>query len=775
MENELYYTKSPTDWTEALPIGNGKLGAMIFGNTDVDRIQLNEDSLWSAGPVKRTNSLARSNYLEVRSLLDQAKVTAAEKLVQETMFPAFAHMRHYQTAGDIWIDFNQSIQTNKEIIDEMGLPRMVRTSEKVENYSRKLDISKAEVKVDYAHQQKKRHIKSFVSMGKNVIVYQLSGEQLNASIHYTRKDPRSGIGASYIDKITTLDSDFIIAEGHNGSKSEGIDFSVAIHVIQDGGKIKSNGAALIVEGAHKITLYISVATSFRQENPTEYCIETLKEASDFGFLRLQKQHYEDYSRLYEKFSMVISKKSRIDLPTDFRLEEIKKNKLDIGLIELYFNYSRYLLISSSHNDSLPSNLQGIWNQELSPAWGSKYTININTQMNYWMAEQTGLGESVVPLLRQLKKMHPNGLRVGKEMYGIEGFVCHHNTDIWGDCDPQDNNLLSTLWPTGGAWLCLYIWKHYEYSNDKEMLRELFLIMEDAVKFFNDYLYQDFEGHWITGPSVSPENIFINQNNDKSSLCNGPALDIQIIYELFRDYLKACDVLEINNILREQVSNKLTDMIPIKISKDNRIQEWNEDYDEADKGHRHISQLYALYPGELINYEQDEKYILAAEKTLKTRIENGGGHTGWSRAWIINFWNKLRKPELAMENIHLLLSKSTYPNLLDNHPPFQIDGNFGGAMGILQCFIQEDLEAVLLLPSLPKEMEEGSIQHFRSKHGIEVSFKWTKMSIQEIELVAYRDTTFKLKVFDIKTTGFWEKEIQMKKGVHRKLGGKIDEV
>ena len=414
---------------------------------------------------------------------------------------------------------------------------------------------------------------------------------------------------------------------------------------------------------------------------------------------------------------------------------------DIELINTYYNFARYLLISSSREGSLPSNLQGIWNEEFEPMWGSKYTININIEMNYWIAEKTGLSKLHMPLLEHLQRMYPHGKDVAEKMYGIDGFCCHHNTDIWGDCAPQDNHVSSTLWPMGGAWFCLHLIEHYKYTKDREFLKEYYGILKDAVKFFLQYMVKDAHGKWISGPSSSPENIYLNQKGEAGCLCMGASMDTEIIKELFNGYLEITEENQLPNDLNEAINERLNHMPELQIGKYGQIQEWSEDYDEVEPGHRHISQLFALYPAGQIRMDKTPELAQAAKQTIERRLKYGGGHTGWSKAWIILFYARLWEKEEAWKNLKELLEYATLNNLFDNHPPFQIDGNFGGACGLLEMLIQDYSDKVFLLPALPNSLSDGEVNGICLKTGAVLDMKWKEGNIDKIKITAIRDCKF----------------------------------
>ena len=483
--NKICFREEAKDWNEALPIGNGFLGAMVFGKIGTERLQINEDSVWTGSFMERVNPDARENYPKVRELLLNGEIEQAELLAERSMYATYPHMRHYQTLGDVWIDFYK--QRGKTIFkkDQGGLLSVQHESVEVQTYNRELDISRAVGKIQYESEKGKYEREFFASNPDHIIVYQMKstdGELLNFDLSLTRKDNRSGRGSSFCDGTEVLDGNKIRLYGKQGG-NHGIAFELLVQVRTKNGKISRMGSHLLVEDAKEATLFITARTSFRSEHPLQWCMDVLSNAEKESYGTLQERHIKDYLSYYEKSNLKLNCKDSYEhLTTPERLEQMRNGIEDIELINTYYNFARYLLISSSREGSLPSNLQGIWNEEFEPMWGSKYTININIEMNYWIAEKTGLSKLHMPLLEHLQRMYPHGKDVAEKMYGIDGFCCHHNTDIWGDCAPQDNHVSSTLWPMGGAWFCLHLIEHYKYTKDREFLKEYYGILKDAVKF-----------------------------------------------------------------------------------------------------------------------------------------------------------------------------------------------------------------------------------------------------------------------------------------------------
>lgn len=495
--NKICFREEAKDWNEALPIGNGFLGAMVFGKIGTERLQINEDSVWTGSFMERVNPDARENYPKVRELLLNGEIEQAELLAERSMYATYPHMRHYQTLGDVWIDFYK--QRGKTIFkkDQGGLLSVQHESVEVQTYNRELDISRAVGKIQYESEKGKYEREFFASNPDHIIVYQMKstdGELLNFDLSLTRKDNRSGRGSSFCDGTEVLDGNKIRLYGKQGG-DHGIAFELLVQVRTKNGKISRMGSHLLVKDAKEATLFITARTSFRSEHPLQWCMDVLSNAEKESYGTLQERHIKDYLSYYEKSNLKLNCKDSYEhLTTPERLEQMRNGIEDIELINTYYNFARYLLISSSREGSLPSNLQGIWNEEFEPMWGSKYTININIEMNYWIAEKTGLSKLHMPLLEHLQRMYPHGKDVAEKMYGIDGFCCHHNTDIWGDCAPQDNHVSSTLWPMGGAWFCLHLIEHYKYTKDREFLKEYYGILKDAVKFFLQLCVM-FGVHW----------------------------------------------------------------------------------------------------------------------------------------------------------------------------------------------------------------------------------------------------------------------------------------
>lgn len=734
MEN-IYLKNAATTWNNAFPIGNGFLGAMIFGRTGRERIQVNEDSLWSNNFIDRINPDASKYLNKIRELLFKGNIFETEQLAKKSMCCPIPHMSGFQPLGDIWIDFSNSTKLTKHIIyDEAGLPKLEDKNNQPDEYYRKLNLETATGSVNYRYGKKQYQREFFISNPQKTGYYHLTAgtnTTLSFDVSISRRDNRSGRGASYCDEIYAEDNQYIWL---SKKATNDIGFTMGVKVLAIGGKQYQIGAHIIIENAKEALICFTGRTTFRSKNPKQWCKECLKKIKIQNYEKDKKQHITDYQNYFNRHRLYIKPKRKLDnLTTPVRMQRLKSGHSDIGLINLYYDFGRYLLISSSRPGSLPSNLQGIWNEEYTPMWGSKYTININIEMNYWLTEKIGLPELHMPIFKQLQRMLPHGQEVANKMYHSHGFCCHHNTDIWGDCAPQDDNTTATIWPMGGAWLSLSIYEHYIYTKDLSFLKEYYPILRENVLFFLDYMVKDKDGNWITGPSSSPENIYINDKGEYGSLCMGPTMDMEIVRELFTKFLKLAEIMNENPKLKKDVEEHIDNLPKLKIGKYGQIQEWNYDYKELYPGHRHISQLFALYPAQQIRKDKTPDLAKAAEITLQRRLSNGGGHTGWSKAWIILLYARLWRSDEAYQNLLGLLKNSTLDNLLDNHPPFQIDGNLGGACGILEMIIQDYGDRIYLLPALPTEMNTGHVEGIRTKSGHILDMKWNNGKVKQIKI------------------------------------------
>lgn len=744
---QLWFDHAAAGWDEALPIGNGRLAAMVFGGIEQEHLQLNEETIYAGSRRDRVNPGARAAVPVVRRLLLEGKVKEAEALADKSLLAIPRKQPPYEPLGDLRLTFE-------------GLH-----SADASEYRRRLDLFDGVSSVVFVSNGVRYTRQAFASYPDQAIVLHLAADRAGALSFRVAMgraaDASSRVDASFGNNTLVLRGKAMppAPEGrtaYEGEANTGVSFTGAVRVETKDGTTSGKDDELIVKGATEATLIFTASTDMRGPNPDTLCLEQLKRAAGKAYTELLSRHTTDFRAIASRVRLELGAAGSDagKLPTDARLKRFQQGADDQDLLALYFQYGRYLLQSSSRENSLAANLQGKWNEKLSPPWGSKYTININTEMNYWPAEVCNLGETVSGLYNLIRNFSESGHRTAREMYGTGGLVAHHNTDGWGDTEPIDG-VPSGIWPFGAAWLSLSLWDHYDFSRDQEYLRaKAYPVLRDAATYVLENLFDDGQGHLVSGPSLSPENRYYTSGHERASLDVSPTMDVEITTALFSRVIKASEILNTDAEFREKLKAALPKLIPLQIGRYGQLQEWRNDYEEAEIGHRHLSHLFAVFPSDEINLGKPDLYR-AARASLERRLSHGGGGTGWSRAWVVCLWARFKEGDQAADSLRVLLDKSTWPNLFDLHPPeiFQIDGNLGATAGIAEMLVQSQGERIELLPALPTAWKEGTVRGLRIRGGATVDLAWHDGHLQTATFRATHPGNFRVSLAGLHARGY----------------------